>query len=126
MLIGLGGEGEGTGTGEGGGGIGDGFGDGLANFPYAYYINRVRDGIQVNWFPSRIDPGPDVILQTMIYFRIYRNGTISKIDIKQTSGVLAFDLIAQRAVANAVPFPPLPGEYDGEYLGINLLFEHKR
>ena len=108
MLIGLGGEGEGTGTGEGGGGIGDGFGDGLANFPYAYYINRVRDEIQVNWFPSRIDPGPDVILQTKVYFRIYRNGTISKVDIKQSSGVLAFDLIAQRAVTNAVSVPSPP------------------
>lgn len=122
MLIAPGGTGEGTGTGEGFGG----FGDGLADFAYPYYLNRIQDEIRVNWFPSRIDPGPGVILQTVVYFRIYRNGSIATVEIKQASGLPNFDLIAQRAVTNAAPFPPLPAEYDGEYLGINLLFEHKR
>jgi len=115
----------GTGAGEGGM-FGDGFGDGLADFPYAYYLGIVQDKIQVNWFLRGIDPGPDNVLQTLVYFRIYRNGTISTVDIKQTSGILNFDINCRRAVANAAPFPPLPADYEGEYLGINLLFEHKR
>jgi len=114
----------GTGTGEGG--IGEGFGDGLADFPYAYYLQRVQDKITVNWFPGSVDPGPNNTLQTLIYFQIFRNGKISTITIKQSSGQRAFDLIAVRAVANAADFPPLPDDYDGEYLGINLLFEHHR
>jgi len=122
LTIGPGGAG-GTGA---GGGIGEGFGDGLTEFPYAYYLLRVRDEITVNWFPGSIDPGPDNILQTLVYFRIYRNGSISTIEIKQSSGLRAFDLVAVRAVANAAKFPPLPDDYDGEYLGINLLFEHAR
>ncbi|HQF97703.1 MAG TPA: TonB family protein [Candidatus Aminicenantes bacterium] len=109
-----------------GGGFGEGFGDGLAEFPYAYYLLRVRDEITVNWFPGSIDPGPNNVLQTLVYFRIYRNGSISTIEIKQSSGLRAFDLIAVRAVTNAAHFPPLPDDYDGEYLGINLLFEHAR
>jgi len=115
----------GAGTGAGGG-IGEGFGDGLAEFPYSYYLLRVRDEITVNWFPGSIDPGPDNVLQTLVYFRIYRNGSISTIEIKQSSGLRAFDLVAVRAVANAAKFPPLPDDYEGEYLGINLLFEHAR
>jgi TonB family protein len=114
----------GTGTGEGG--IGEGFGDGLVDFPYAYYLQRVQDKITVNWFPGSVDPGPDNTLQTLIYFQIFRNGKISTITIKQSSGQRAFDLIAVRAVANAADFPPLPDDYNGEYLGINLLFEHAR
>jgi len=126
LLIGLGGEGEGTGTGGAGGGLGEGFGDGLANFPYAYYRNRILDEIRVNWFPGRIDPGPDMVLQTVVNFRIYRNGTISTVEIRKSSGIPDLDRIAVRAVTNAAAFPPLPNEYDGEYLVINLLFEHKR
>ncbi len=121
LTIGPGGAGSG-----GGGGIGEGFGDGLTEFPYAYYLLRVRDEITVNWFPGSLDPGPDSVLQTLIYFRIYRNGSISTIEIKQSSGLRAFDLVAVRAVANAANFPPLPGDYEGEFLGINLLFEHTR
>jgi protein TonB len=119
LTIGVGGDGTGT-------GLGDGSGEGLADFPYAYYITRVRDKITVNWFPKSVDPGPDTVLQTVIYFRIARNGEISKIDVKQSSGMTAFDLLAQRAVTNAGPFPPLPGDYDGEYFGIYLTFEHAR
>jgi TonB family protein len=119
LTIGVGGDGTGT-------GLGDGTGEGLADFPYAYYITRVRDKITVNWFPKAIDPGPDTVLQTVIYFRIARSGEISKIEIKQSSGMTAFDLLAQRAVTNAGPFPPLPGDYDGEYFGIYLTFEHAR
>lgn len=119
LTIGVGGDGTGT-------GLGDGTGEGLADFPYAYYITRVRDKITVNWFPKSIDPGPDTVLQTVIYFRIARNGEISKIEVKQSSGLQAFDLLAQRAVTYAGPFPPLPGDYDGEYFGIYLTFEHAR
>jgi TonB family protein len=119
LTIGLGGDGTGT-------GLGEGFGEGLADFPYAYYIQRVQDKIKANWYPKSIDPGPDAILQTVIYFRIARNGEIAKIEVKQSSGLQAFDLLAQRAVTNAGPFPPLPGDYDGEYFGILLTFEHAR
>jgi len=119
LTIGVGGDGTGT-------GLGDGSGEGLADFPYAYYVTRIRDKITVNWFPKSIDPGPDTVLQTIIYFRIARNGEISKIEVKQSSGLQAFDLLAQRAVTNAGPFPPLPGDYDGEYFGIFLIFEHTR
>jgi len=120
LTIGPGGEGSGE------GGFGEGFGDGLIEFPYAYYLQRVQDKIQVNWFPGSIDPGPDNVFQTLIYFRIFRNGKISTVEVRQSSGQRAFDLIAVRAVANAADFPPLPDDYDGEYLGINLLFEHRR
>lgn len=121
LTIGPGGEGTG-----GGGGFGEGFGDGLVEFPYAYYLQRIQDKIQINWFPGSVDPGPDNVLQTLVYFQIFRNGKISTVTVRQSSGQRAFDLIAVRAVANAADFPPLPDEYDGEYLGINLLFEHRR
>jgi TonB family protein len=119
----------GTGTGEGlNAGLGEGFGGGggLADFPYAFYLQIIQDKITINWFPGSIDPGPDTVLQTVVYFRIYRDGSISKVEVKISSGLPNFDLMAQRAVTDAGPFPPLPPDYEPEYLGIRLLFEHAR
>jgi TonB family protein len=120
-----GGSGGGTGGGlGGGGGSGDPFG--VGNFPFQFYLQMISDKITANWFQSLVDPGVGGVLQTQVYFRIYRNGTISDVKIDVSSGVGSFDLSAQRAITNAAPFAALPNEYDGQYLGITLIFEHAK
>lgn len=124
----------GTGGGSGGGGTGGGLGGGagagdpfgVASFPFQFYLQMISDKITANWFQSLVDPGVGGVLQTQVYFRIYRNGTISDIKIESSSGVGSFDLSAQRAITNAAPFAALPNEYDGQYLGITLIFEHAK
>jgi len=118
----------GTGGGGTGGGMGSGAGDpfGVAGFPFQFYLQMISDKITANWFQSLVDPGVGGLLQTQVYFRIYKNGQISDIRIDVPSGVESFDLSARRAIENSVPFAPLPNEYDGQYLGITLVFEHAR
>jgi TonB family protein len=120
--------GGGTGGGVGGGGTGSGGGDpfGVANFPFQFYLQMISDKITANWFQSLVDPGVGGMLQTEVYFRIYKNGQISDIRINASSGVESFDLSARRAIQTAAPFAPLPNEYDGQYLGITLVFEHAK
>ncbi|MEW5899911.1 MAG: TonB family protein [Acidobacteriota bacterium] len=125
------GEGEGgygTGLRIGGGtGPGDwGPGVGLANFPYTYYLNIITDRVSANWFTSLVDPGVSGNFQTVVYFRIQRNGQISDVKIEQSSGLTPLDLSALRAVGASAPFPPLPKDYDDAYLAIHLIFEHSR
>jgi len=114
--------------GTGGGGSGSGAGDpfGVGNFPFQFYLQMISDKITSNWFRSLVDPGVGGLLQTQVYFRIYKNGTISDIRIDVSSGVEAFDLSARRAIQNSTPFATLPNEYDGQYLGITLVFEHAK
>jgi len=128
---GAGGSGGGSGGGTGGGvgpGAGSGAGDpfGVAGFPFQFYLQMISDKITANWFQSLVDPGVGGLLQTQVYFRIYRNGTISDIKIDASSGVESFDLSAKRAIQSAVPFATLPNEYSGQYLGITLVFEHAK
>ncbi|MBN2265767.1 MAG: TonB family protein [Candidatus Aminicenantes bacterium] len=129
LRFGTGGGGSGGGTGGGiGGGTGAGAGDpfGISAFPFQFYLQMLSDRITANWFQALVDPGVGGLLQTQVYFRIYRDGSISDIKIDVSSGIDAFDLSARRAVQTAAPFAPLPNEYDGQYLGITLVFEHAK
>jgi TonB family protein len=121
LRIGTGGSGTGGGTGSG---AGDPFG--VAGFPFQFYLQMISDKITTNWFQSLVDPGVGGLLQTQVYFRIYKNGQISDIRIDVSSGIEAFDLSARRAIQNSAPFATLPNEYDGQYLGITLVFEHAK
>ncbi|HPW16929.1 MAG TPA: TonB family protein [Candidatus Aminicenantes bacterium] len=129
LRFGTGEGGGGGGTGGGiGGGAGAGAGDpfGIAAFPFQFYLQMISDKITANWFQALVDPGVAGLLQTQVYFRIYRNGAISDVKIDVSSGVESFDLSARRAIAAAAPFAALPNEYNGQYLGITLIFEHAK
>ena len=121
----------GGGTGPGGvtgGGTGSGAGDpfGVSGFPFQFYLRMISDKITANWFQSLVDPGVGGLLETQVYCRIYRNGTISDVKVDVSSGVESFDLSTKRAISNAAPFATLPNGYAGQYLGITLIFEHSK
>jgi TonB family protein len=122
------GEGAGGGTGGGiGGGVGGG-GDpfGISGFPFTWYLSILSDKVTANWFKSLVDPGVSGTYQTQVYFRIYRNGQVSDLRVEASSGIQALDLSALRAIQESSPFPALPSEYDGQYLGLHLIFEHSK
>ncbi|MBM3284639.1 MAG: TonB C-terminal domain-containing protein [Candidatus Aminicenantes bacterium] len=125
-----GGEGTGIGTGLriGGGPGGEGFGPGfgLSGFPYTYYLNIITERVSANWFTSLVDPGLAGSYQTIIYFRIQKNGQVTNLEVEQSSGLTPLDLSALRAVRASAPFPPLPRDYEEAYLAIHLIFEHSR
>ncbi|OGD21753.1 MAG: hypothetical protein A2W03_11375 [Candidatus Aminicenantes bacterium RBG_16_63_16] len=116
----------GTGNGGGWGPGGPGSGGGLGNFPYQYYLNIITEKVSGNWFTSLVDPGVSGNFQTVVYFRIQRDGQIAELKIEQASGVTALDLSAMRAIRASAPFPPLPRDYEDNYLIIHLLFEHSK
>jgi TonB family protein len=138
-----GGETESAGTGEGSGsgvslGVGSGSGGGLgfgseftsqiglSNFPFTYYLELLLDRISSNWLKSQVSSGTSDELFTTVYFKIYKDGKISVVEIEEKSGIHALDMAAVRAVQSGAPFPPLPYEYEEEYLTIHLRFEHKK
>jgi len=118
----------GNGTGSSGTGFGPGFGSGtgLSNVPYAYFLQNLSDSISSEWMTAQIRTGLSGEYHTVVQFKIYRDGRISDPDIKERSGVRTMDMSAVRAIRNAAPFPPLPREYEDEYMQIILYFEHKK
>jgi TonB family protein len=123
---GTGGSGVRIGLGGPGGGSGYDSQVGLSNFPYTYYLQAVTDRISANWFTSLVDPGVRGNFQTVVYFKILRNGRTTDASIKESSGIESLDLSALRAIQRSTPFPPLPSDYNQEYLGIFLIFEHNK
>ncbi|MBE0460788.1 MAG: TonB C-terminal domain-containing protein [Candidatus Aminicenantes bacterium] len=118
----------GIGSGSGSGGFGSAYSSqiGLSNFPFTYYLQVIADKISSNWFKSQLSSQVTEGLHTTVYFKIYSSGQISDIKIEESSGMRALDLSALRAIHSSVPFPPLPKEYEEEYLGIHLIFEHSK
>jgi TonB family protein len=118
----------GLGEGTGRGGPGSGYGDqiGLSDFPYQYYLQIISDRVSSSWFTALVDPGVAGTFFTTVYFKILRNGQISDLKVKESSGIASLDMSAQRAIQISAPFPPLPSDYDGAYLGIHLIFEHSK
>jgi len=119
----------GEGTGGGGlGGFGPGYGDqiGLSGFPYQYYLQIISDRVSSSWFTSLVDPGISGTFFATVYFKILRNGQIVDLKVKESSGIQSLDMSAQRAIQISAPFPPLPSDYEGDYLGIHLIFEHSK
>ena len=99
---------------------------GLSNFPFTYYLQLIIDRVSNNWFTSLVDPGVSGSFQATVHFKIYKNGQISELKIEESSGIKSLDLSALRAIQTSAPFPPLPGAYEDEYLGIYLIFEHSK
>ncbi|HEB36715.1 MAG TPA: TonB C-terminal domain-containing protein [Candidatus Aminicenantes bacterium] len=99
---------------------------GLSNFPFTYYLQLIIDRVSNNWFTSLVDPGISGSFQVTVHFKIYKNGQISELKIEESSGIKSLDLSALRAIQTSASFPPLPGAYEDEYLGIYLIFEHSK
>ncbi|MGB9835869.1 MAG: TonB family protein [Candidatus Saccharicenans sp.] len=118
----------GVGEGGGGGGFGYGYGDplGTGSFPYTYYLQIIIDRVSSNWFTAINNLDFTGEYQSVIYFKILRNGQIADLKIEQPSNLPALDLTARRAVELAAPFPPLPRDYENDYLVIHLIFERSK
>ena len=89
-----------------------------ADFEYPFYIGQMADRIGMNWNPTHAAPTSPVV-----HFVIQKDGTITDPRIVTSSGLPWIDRAAQRAVMESSPLPPLPAEYVGPHLGIQVVFE---
>jgi TolA protein len=92
-----------------------------ARFPYAYYTSMIVKKIGRNW-QWAVEFGK---LKAVIYFKVQKDGSLSAVSIKESSGDTMFDQQAIRAVKLSDPFPPLPEGYDENSLGVFFEFSFK-
>jgi len=90
-----------------------------ADFKYPVYIERLVTIISMNWFK----PAQTVQTSPVVHFEIQRDGTITDPRVVTSSGLPFVDRAALRAVIASSPLPPLPPEYGGPHLGIQVVFE---
>jgi len=109
----------------GSGGIGIGQGSPFGN-RFGYYVDLLRQKVAQKWRTGDVDPRIRSAPPAIVTFTIRRDGSISSVRLVQTSGNVALDYSAQRAIADAAPFDPLPAAYERNDVSIEFWFELKR
>jgi protein TonB len=88
------------------------------------YLNRVYALIYQNFNPP---PGTEIAKGTKssVHFQIARNGEISAVVLRSSSGNGVWDQLAMRAVRITKKAPPLPYSYAAESLPLIFDFREK-
>lgn len=114
-----GGRGQGFGLTQGGGGTGA-YLD-VGDFCCPEYLTTMLQLIERNWSNKQQVAG-----ETLMTFRIERNGTITGVQVERSSGYQALDFTAQRALLLTRQLPPLPADFPNPSLTVHLRFQYQR
>jgi len=115
----------GTGSTQAGMGF-SGAGGGNFGQRYSWYVEAVQRRVSGNWLQATVDPGIRAAPRADITFQITRDGTVTNIQILQSSGNASVDTSAVRAIRASSPLQPLPGDYSGGYVSVDFYFDFRR
>lgn len=93
---------------------------------YGWYVQAVKNRVSSNWLLSTISPSLLSAPRVYIDFDINRDGSISNAQVKQSSGIPEVDRSALRAVLASNPVTPLPADYSGNKVSVEVYFDLKR
>jgi len=112
---------------SGGGQVGLGNNTPFGNL-YGNYANLLREQVARRWQTGDIDPRIRTLPPVSVTFTLMRDGSVpsGSVRITQTSGNLALDLSAQRAILDAAPFPALPAGFAKSSAEIEFVFQLRR
>ncbi len=88
------------------------------NFKHSYFIDQMTAMLSGQW----VRPAIGGELVALVHFRIHRDGSVTDLEIVESSGYSSYDLAALRAVQQAAPFPPLPRSFSESSLGVTVEF----
>ena len=89
------------------------------------YLIQVLTAVRRNWLSiipesARLGRRGRVLIQ----FAIDRSGGVPKLVIAEGAGTDALDRAAVAAISASYPFPPLPGDYKGDQIRVQLAFSY--
>ena len=85
------------------------------------YLGTMVSMISQNWNQFQMVPG-----ETMMKFAVQRDGRITNLEVERSSGYIALDNAAQRALLATGQLPALPAAYTEPQLVVHLIFQYKR
>jgi len=89
------------------------------------YMTQVLAAVKRNWmavFPESARMGQRG--RSVVQFSVNRQGQVPKLVIAITAGTQALDRAAVAGVSASVPFPPLPAEFKGNEIRLQLVFSY--
>lgn len=103
-------------------------GPGAGNFGdrFSWYVEAVQRKVSGAWLQSTVDPRISFAPRVVATFDILRNGTVTNIQVTQSSGNPSVDASAVRAIRDASPMQQLPAAYSGGKVSVEFWFDFKR
>jgi len=91
------------------------------------YLKRVLHDVKINWYtliPEQARPPIKKKGKVSIEFAIMKDGRVAGMRFEQggSSGDVALDRAAYGSITASNPFPPLPGEFGGQYVALRFHF----
>lgn len=93
---------------------------------FSWYVEAVQRRVSGNWLQSTVDPGVTAAPRVIVVFTILRNGTITNVQVTQSSNNYSVDSSATRAVKDSSPLLALPAEYSGSTVNVEFWFDFHR
>jgi len=103
---------------------GPGGGDFSGRFPS--YVDAVRNRISSNWLQSTVDPTVRWAPRASFSFQVMRDGTVTNVQMLQSSGNRTVDNSALRAILSSSPMSALPSNYSGSSVTVEFWFDFRR
>ena len=89
------------------------------------YLTRITQIVRQNWY-SLMPPSvyPPILKQgkLAIEFVILKDGKVSNMAVRTSSGDVPLDRAAWGSITASTPFPPLPKEFPGQILGLRFYY----
>lgn len=103
---------------------GSGGGDFAGRFPS--YVDAVRNRVSSNWLQSTVDPTVRWAPRANFTFQVLKDGTVTNVQMTQSSGNRSVDNSALRAILSSSPVSPLPSNYSGNSVTVEFYFDFRR
>ena len=116
----------GAGAAQGGIGVGGPGGGGDFAGRFRAYVEGVSNRISSNWLQSTVDPSVRWAPRALFTFQILRDGTVTNVQMTQSSGNRSVDNSELRAILSSSPVSALPSNYSGNNVTVEFWFEFRR
>jgi TonB family protein len=103
-----------------------GVGSGDFGSRFSWYVTAVQQRISGNWLQSTIDANVSWAPRVVVTFDILRDGTITNVQVTQSSNNYSVDSSAMRAVQQSNRLMALPAAYGGSRVSVEFYFDYRR
>jgi TonB family protein len=89
------------------------------------YLQRVLHDVRINWYKLIPESARFPVMKkgrVTIEFAILKDGKVAGMQLVRTSGDVGLDRGAWEGITASNPFPPLPTEFGGKYIGLRFGF----
>ncbi len=93
---------------------------------FGAYVTAVQQRVSREWLQSTVDPSLLYAPRVRVTFDILRDGSITNVQLIQSSNNRSLDMSAIRAVQSSNPLLALPAAYSGSYVSVEFYFDYKR